>query len=97
MTLSYLRSKTPKIIKNNPVAFGFSVALHFLLLIVLLWEQAPEERQQHILALKKNHANAEKPLEVIQQKKSLEALNTHHTKVKNNRRTGKYKCLSKSC
>ena len=45
MNLYWLKDKTPKIAKAHPVAFGVSVAIHLLLLIALLWDQAAPEKK----------------------------------------------------
>lgn len=89
MTLGYLREKTPKIIKNNPIAFGLSTVLHLLLFIFLLWEQTPEVKEQQMLLLKKNNTN-DKFAEVKQQGVRVETLNTHNKKVKKTIKLNQY-------
>ncbi len=64
MTLGYLQKKTPKIIKNSPVAFSVSLMFHALIIVVLLWEQAPEDKQR-ILELKNNNTS-DKHVEIAQ-------------------------------
>ncbi len=88
MNLGYLKGKTPKIIKDNSVAFGLSIAFHLLLLVVLLWEQEPEEKKQQIL-LKKNNTS-EKFVEIKQQSVRTKTLNTNDRKVKKTIKLNQY-------
>jgi colicin import membrane protein len=72
MTLNNLKNKTPKIVKAHPLAFGFSMALHLVILVTLLSEQAPEKQQQPL----------KKIVEVKQQKVPLKTLSADNTTVK---------------
>jgi colicin import membrane protein len=77
MTLNNLKNKTPKIVKAHPLAFGFSMALHLVILVTLLSEQAPEKQQQPLKKIV-----VKKSVEVKQQKVPLKTLSADNTTVK---------------
>ncbi|AYQ56358.1 TolA protein [Bathymodiolus thermophilus thioautotrophic gill symbiont] len=89
MNLYWLKNKAPKIAKAHPVAFGFSVAIHLLLLIALFWEQASPEKKpiKKIntvtipVQIKKQQAPAQAPQEQEQERSAVPSVSNKKKKI----------------